>query len=115
MASATQALPAAQSGTITLGGDLTVNRMGFGAMRITGKGIWGPPADVDGALATLRRAVELGVNFIDTADSYGPFVSEDLIAKAPQALSCRSRHRFQGRLDAPRSRRLAAQRQPSAH
>ena len=56
--------------------------MGFGAMRITGKGIWGPPADHDGALATLRRAVELGVNFIDTADSYGPFVSEELIAEA---------------------------------
>jgi aryl-alcohol dehydrogenase-like predicted oxidoreductase len=74
--------PAAQGGTITLGGDLTVNRMGFGAMRITGKGIWGLPADVPGALATLRRAVELGVNFIDTADSYGPDVSEELIAEA---------------------------------
>ena len=74
--------PAAQAGTITLGGDLTVNRMGFGAMRITGKGIWGPPDDVDAALATLRRAVELGVNFIDTADSYGPDVSEELIAEA---------------------------------
>jgi aryl-alcohol dehydrogenase-like predicted oxidoreductase len=74
--------PAAQAGTITLGGDLTVNRMGFGAMRITGKGIWGPPANVPGALATLRRAVELGVNFIDTADSYGPDASEELIAEA---------------------------------
>ncbi|SPE26127.1 putative oxidoreductase YdbC [Candidatus Sulfotelmatomonas gaucii] len=74
--------PAAQYGTITIGGDLTVNRMGFGAMRITGKGIWGPPDDVAGALATLRRAVELGVNFIDTADSYGPNVSEELIARA---------------------------------
>ncbi len=74
--------PAAQSGTITIGGDLTVNRMAFGAMRITGKGIWGPPDDVAGALATLRRAVELGVNFIDTADSYGPNVSEELIARA---------------------------------
>jgi aryl-alcohol dehydrogenase-like predicted oxidoreductase len=79
---ATDQLPAAQSGTVTLGGDLTVNRMGFGAMRITGKGIWGPPDDVAGALATLRRAVELGVNFIDTADSYGPDVSEELIAEA---------------------------------
>ncbi|MGO8757609.1 MAG: aldo/keto reductase [Terracidiphilus sp.] len=78
----TGVLPAAQAGTIALGGDLTVNRMGFGAMRITGQGIWGPPADVDGALATLRRAVELGVNFIDTADSYGPDVSEELIAQA---------------------------------
>ncbi len=64
-------LPAAQAGTITLGGDLTVNRMGYGAMRITGNGIWGPPENRVGAVATLRRAVELGVNFIDTADSYG--------------------------------------------
>ena len=75
-------LPAAQAGTVTLGGDLTVNRMGYGAMRITGKGIWGPPADRNAALATLRRAVELGVNFIDTADSYGPDISEELIAEA---------------------------------
>jgi pyridoxine 4-dehydrogenase len=74
--------PAAMSGTITIGGDLTVNRLGYGAMRITGKGIWGPPEDRDGAIATLRRAVELGVNFIDTADSYGPYVSEELIAEA---------------------------------
>ena len=74
--------PATQAGTIALGGDLAVNRMGFGAMRITGQGIWGLPADVDAALATLRRAVELGVNFIDTADSYGPDVSEELIAQA---------------------------------
>jgi aryl-alcohol dehydrogenase-like predicted oxidoreductase len=75
-------LPAAQAGTITLGGDLTVNRMGYGAMRITGKGIWGPPEDRNSALATLRRTVELGINFIDTADSYGPDVSEELIAEA---------------------------------
>ena len=75
-------LPAAQSGTVALGGDLTVNRIGFGAMRITGKGIWGPPEDRAGAIATLRRAVELGVNLIDTADSYGPDVSEELIAEA---------------------------------
>jgi aryl-alcohol dehydrogenase-like predicted oxidoreductase len=72
---------AAQAGTITLGGDLTVNRLGFGAMRITGKGIWGPPPDPEAAQATLRRAIELGVNFIDTADSYGPNVSEELIAE----------------------------------
>lgn len=78
----TSTIPAAQAGTITLGGDLTVNRMGYGAMRITGKGIWGPPADRAAALATLRHAVELGVNFIDTADSYGPEVSEELIAEA---------------------------------
>ena len=80
--SQTQAISAAAAGTFTLGGDLTVNRLGYGAMRITGKGIWGPPDDKPAALATLRRAVELGVNFIDTADSYGPNVSEELIAEA---------------------------------
>lgn len=73
---------AAAAGTITIGGDLTVNRLGFGAMRITGPGIWGPPADPDEAIAVLRRAVSLGVNFIDTANSYGPDVSESLIAEA---------------------------------
>jgi len=82
MLSDTGLLPAAQAGSVTMGGDLTLNRMGYGAMRITGKGIWGPPADRQGALATLRRAIELGVNFIDTADSYGPDVSEELIAEA---------------------------------
>jgi len=70
------------SDTITIGGDLTVRRLGFGAMRITGEGIWGPPPDRDVAMVVLRRAVELGVNFIDTADSYGPDVSEQLIADA---------------------------------
>lgn len=75
-------LPAAQAGTLTIGRDLTVNRLAYGAMRITGKGIWGLPADPAEAVATLRRAVELGVNFIDTADSYGPDVSEELIAEA---------------------------------
>ena len=73
---------AATAGTIEIGGDLVVRRMGFGAMRITGDGIWGEPPDRDQAKATLRRAVELGVNFIDTADSYGPEVSERLIAEA---------------------------------
>ena len=73
---------AAAAGTIDVGGDLTVNRLGFGAMRITGQGIWGDPPDRAQAIATLRRAVELGVNFIDTADSYGPDVSENLIAEA---------------------------------
>ncbi len=73
---------AAAAGTIEIGGDLVVRRMGFGAMRITGDGIWGEPPDRDQAKATLRRAVELGVNFIDTADSYGPEVSERLIAEA---------------------------------
>jgi pyridoxine 4-dehydrogenase len=76
------AVTAAASGTFSIGGDLTVNRLGYGAMRITGAGIWGPPADKKAALATLRRAVELGVNLIDTADSYGPGVSEELIAEA---------------------------------
>lgn len=76
-----QSIPAAAAGMFTLGGDLAVNRLGYGAMRITGKGIWGPPEDKAGALATLRRAVELGVNLIDTADSYGPNVSEELIAE----------------------------------
>src|SRR2546430_465309 len=73
---------AGSSGTVSLGGELTVHRLGFGAMRITGDGIWGPPKDPLSALAVLRRATELGVNFIDTADSYGPYVSEELIAKA---------------------------------
>jgi len=72
---------AAAAGTIDIGGDLTVNRLGFGAMRITGNGIWGPPPDRDRAKAALRQAVDLGVNFIDTADSYGPQVSEELIAE----------------------------------
>jgi pyridoxine 4-dehydrogenase len=70
------------SGTFKIGGDLEVHRLGYGAMRITGEGIWGPPADHDGALAVLRRARELGVDFVDTADSYGPFDSENLIAEA---------------------------------
>lgn len=79
---AIRSLPTASTGTVSLGGELTVRRIGFGAMRITGNGIWGPPKDPASALAVLRRAVELGVNFIDTADSYGPHVSEELIAKA---------------------------------
>ena len=74
--------PAARSGTFTIGGDLPVHRLGFGAMRITGKGIWGPPEDHDEAMRVLRRALELGITFIDTADSYGPEVSERLIAEA---------------------------------
>ena len=81
MSQNTQTVTAAAAGTVRLG-DCTVNRLGYGAMRITGKGIWGPPADREAALATLRRAVELEVNFIDTADSYGPYVSEGLIAEA---------------------------------
>ncbi|MEA2236494.1 MAG: pyridoxine 4-dehydrogenase [Thermoanaerobaculia bacterium] len=73
---------AAKSGTFLLGGDLPVYRLGFGAMRVTGKGVWGPPKDHAEAIAVLRRAVELGVNLIDTAESYGPHVSEELIAEA---------------------------------
>src|ERR1044072_523759 len=68
--------------TFRLGGDLKINRLGYGAMRITGDGIWGPPKDHDAAISVLKRAVELGINFIDTADSYGPNVSEELIAEA---------------------------------
>ena len=77
-----QGRPAEASGLFTIGGDLKVYRLGFGAMRITGSGIWGPPADHDAAIAVLRRAVELGINLIDTADAYGPDVSESLIAEA---------------------------------
>ena len=75
-------ISASLAGTVSLGGELSVNRLGFGAMRLTGEGIWGAPADRNRALAVLRHAVELDVNFIDTADSYGPFVSEQLIAEA---------------------------------
>lgn len=73
---------AAQAGILTIGGDLTVNRMAYGAMRITGDGIWGPPKDHDEAIRVLKRTLGLGINFIDTADSYGPYVSEELIAEA---------------------------------
>ncbi|GAA2355084.1 oxidoreductase [Catellatospora methionotrophica] len=75
-------LPAAASGRYSIGGDLPVYRLGYGAMQLTGPGVWGDPADPDEAVRVLRRAVELGVDFIDTADSYGPFVSEKLIKKA---------------------------------
>lgn len=75
-------ISAAQAGTLVIGGDLPVHRLGFGSMRLTGPGIWGEPADRDEAKAVLRRAVQLGINFIDTADSYGPYVSENLIAEA---------------------------------
>jgi pyridoxine 4-dehydrogenase len=74
--------PAVKSGSFSIGGDLPVNRLGFGAMRITGQGVWGEPADRQECIAVLRRAVELGITLIDTADSYGPFVSERLIAEA---------------------------------
>src|SRR6266516_1798467 len=74
--------PATRSGTFAIGGDLPVRRLGFGAMRLTGSGIWGEPADRTQAIAVLRRAIELGINLIDTADSYGPYVSEELIREA---------------------------------
>src|SRR5580692_877882 len=74
--------PAAAAGTLLIGGDLQVSRMGFGAMRITGDGIWGEPRDANEAFAVLRRAVQLGTNFIDTADAYGPYISERLIREA---------------------------------
>lgn len=75
-------LDASLSGSFAIGGDLKVNRLGFGAMRITGKGIWGPPEDHDEAIRVLQRLPELNVDFIDTAESYGPYISEDLIAEA---------------------------------
>src|SRR5450432_2694340 len=75
-------LPAAYSGQFVIGADLEINRLGFGAMRITGSGVWGEPKDRKEAVRVLRRAVELGINFIDTADSYGPGVSEEIIAEA---------------------------------
>jgi len=74
--------PATRSGTFAIGGDLRVRRLGFGAMQLTGPGVWGEPADRAQAIAVLRRAVELGINLIDTADSYGPYVSEELIREA---------------------------------
>src|SRR4051812_30879940 len=74
--------PAAASGSFTIGGDLPVHRLGFGSMQLTGRGVWGEPADREEAIATLRRSVELGVTLIDTADSYGPHVAERLIAEA---------------------------------
>jgi aryl-alcohol dehydrogenase-like predicted oxidoreductase len=77
-----QTASAAAAGSLTIGGDMTVHRLGFGAMRITGRGIWGPPPDRERAKAVLRRAIERGVTFIDTADSYGPNVSEELIGEA---------------------------------
>ena len=75
-------ISASLAGNISFGGEISVHRLGFGAMRLTGDGIWGPPKDRKGALAVLRRAVELDVNFIDTADSYGPHVNEELITEA---------------------------------
>ena len=86
------------SGTFTLGGDLTVNRLGFGAMRITGKGVWGPPDDHDECIRVLRRAVELGVNFIDTANSYGPYRLRGTDSRGTSSYTDDRRRRDQGRV-----------------
>ncbi|MCU1478945.1 MAG: oxidoreductase [Subtercola sp.] len=80
--SSTTTTPAAAAGTFTIGGDLTVNRLGYGTMQLTGPGVWGQPDDHDAAVAVLRRAIELGVNLIDTADAYGPYVTDALIREA---------------------------------
>ena len=105
---------AAAAGKIDVGGDLTVNRLGFGAMRITGPGIWGDPPDRDRAKEALRRAVALDVNFIDTADSYGPEVSERLIARGPVPVSGGAGHRDQGRPDPAGPGAVGARRPPGA-
>ena len=100
---------AAASGEFTIGGDLTVHRLGYGAMQLPGQGVWGDAKDPDEAVRVLRRAVELGVNFIDTADSYGPFVSEDLLIKRGAApVRRRPGDRHQGRPHPHRAGRLAA-------
>jgi len=93
---------AIMAGQISLGGELSVYRLGFGAMRLTGEGIWGPPKDRKSAVAVLRRAVELDVNFIDTADSYGPYVSEELIAEALYPYPPQFSNRYQRRVESPR-------------
>ena len=100
------------SGTFSIGGDLTVNRLGFGAMRLTGKGVWGPPDDPEECIRVLRRAVELGVNFIDTANSYGPYVSERLIRKAlhPYRRGSSSRRRPDSCAPGPTCGRFSASR-----
>src|SRR5947208_1146270 len=101
-------------GTFRLGGDgPEVNRLGFGAMRLTGRGIWGEPPDREAARGVVRRAVELGVNLIDTADSYGPAVSEEIIAEALH-LPGRPDHRHQGRAHPVRPRPLGPRRAPRA-
>ena len=81
-------IDAGKSGTFKIGGEIAVHRLGFGAMRITGRGIWGPPADHDESIRTLKRVPELGINFIDTANSYGPDVSEELIREALHPYDC---------------------------
>src|SRR5207253_1839533 len=98
--------------TFKIGGDTPVVRLGYGAMRITGPGIWGPPRGPDEAIRVLRRAVDLGVNFIDTADSYGPYVSEELIPQGAPPLPERPCHCDQGRFRAAGPRRVGPRRPP---
>ena len=105
-AAAGHATPASQAGTLVIGKDLTVNRLGFGAMRLVGADVWGEPLDRAAAKAVLRRAVELGVNFIDTADAYGPATDEVLIAEALLPVSQGPGDRDQGRHRAPVARAL---------
>ena len=93
---ADQDSPNYETGTFEIAGK-QVHRLGFGAMRLTGQGIWGPPADREGCVAVVRRAVELGVELIDTADSYGPYVSEEIIREALHPLRGQRPHRDQGR------------------
>jgi pyridoxine 4-dehydrogenase len=100
-------LDARKSGSFKVGGEIEIHRLGFGAMRITGKGIWGPPEDEPEAIRTLKRLPELGIDFVDTADSYGPDVSEQLIPRGAPSLS-RHADRHQGRVDAFGSQRLGA-------
>jgi diketogulonate reductase-like aldo/keto reductase len=102
--------PATASGTFALGGQLEVHRLGYGAMRLTGPGVWGEPADRDEAIRVLRRAIDLGIDFIDTADSYGPYVSEELLKAALHPVP--ARHRHPGGPGPHRSGRLARRRPP---
>ncbi len=95
-------IDATQSGTFKIGGEFEINRLGYGAMRITGSGIWGPPENKKEALRVLRRLPELGVNFIDTADSYGPDISEELIAEALHPYPQRHVDRHQRRTNTAR-------------
>ena len=98
------AAPAVKSGTVALSGELPVHRLGFGAMQLTGRGVWGEPADRAEAIAVLRRAVELGINLIDTADSYGPYVAEELIREALSPIPRGTCNRDKGRTSPNRSR-----------
>jgi pyridoxine 4-dehydrogenase len=106
-------LPAAPGGTFHVGGDIPVHRLGFGAMRITGRGVWGPPPDRQEAIAVLRRSVDLGVMLIDTAESYGPHVSEELIAEALYPYPARLLIATKGGFDRPGRDRWAANGRPA--